>query len=306
MFGKIAPGASAREELPKRRWPRINPGYLFIAPAVLLMTLLAVYPTFRGVNLSLLRTIKRTRETSYVGFANYTAMLADPIFRKAFKQTLLFSGFSSLGHIVLGFILALVMNTALNRRFMSMCRAVILLPWALSPIVVAIITQLWVYPLTSPITRVLRALRLSAEFAPLARTGSALWTLTAINVWQFTPFYMLMILAGLQTIDPGLYDAAKVDGASLVQRIRYVTIPHVREALLTSALFDLVTTAAYFDLIWVTTQGGPVRSTEVLATYTYRLAFWSMDWNRATTAGMILLVLCIATSAVVVVQMQRG
>jgi ABC-type sugar transport system permease subunit len=106
-------------------------------------------------------------------------------------------------------------------------------------------------------------------------------------------------------MDPELHDAAKVDGASVLQRIRYLTLPHVRDLILTLSLFDLVTTAAYFDLIWVTTQGGPVRSTEVLATYIYRIAFGTMDWNRASAIGMILLVLCIGISAVVLIQMQR-
>jgi ABC-type sugar transport system permease subunit len=75
--------------------------------------------------------------------------------------------------------------------------------------------------------------------------------------------------------------------------------------LLTLSLFDVVTTAAYFDLIWVTTQGGPVRGTEVLATYTYRLAFGTLDWNRSSAVGVILLLLCVALAAVVVIQMQR-
>jgi multiple sugar transport system permease protein len=91
----------------------------------------------------------------------------------------------------------------------------------------------------------------------------------------------------------------------VIQRIRYVTIPHIREMLLTLSLFDLVTTAAYFDLIWVTTQGGPVRSTEVLATYTYRRAFSNMDWNQAAAVGLILLVLCIAIAAAVVALMDN-
>ena len=101
-----------------------------------------------------------------------------------------------------------------------------------------------------------------------------MWTLVGVQVWQFTPFFMLMILAGLQTMDPELHDAAQVDGANMWQRIRHVTVPHLREQLLTLALFDMVTLAAYFDLIWVATEGGPVRSTEVVATYIFREASW--------------------------------
>ncbi len=295
--------AAISAQLPRRL--RINAGYLFVAPAVLLIFLLAIYPTFRVIHLSLLETNRRTGEIAFVGFANYARILTDPVFHKAFKQTMIFSVFSSVGHILLGLILALIMNSNLNRRVLSTCRALILLPWALSPIVVAIIAQLWAYPPISPVAKILAALGSTAEFAPLASPRTALWSLTAINVWQFTPFYMLMILAGLQSLDPELIDAAKVDGATALQRIFYVIIPHIREQLLTLSLFDLVTTAAYFDLIWVTTQGGPVRSTEVLATYTYRRAFANMDWNVASAVGVILLLLCIGIAALVVVQMQR-
>jgi multiple sugar transport system permease protein len=284
---------------------RLNPGYIFIAPALILIVLMAVYPTFRVLYLSVMDYSRASKEMVFVGLENYVKILTDLNFQKSFLQTLKFSFFSSIGHVLLGLILALVMNAGLNRRFVNTSRALILLPWALSPIVVAILAQLWTYPLISPIAKILESFGYQGEFNPLGRTGSALWTLIIINVWQFTPFFMLMTLAGLQTIDPTLDDSAKVDGASWLQKTRYITIPHIRNLLLTLLLFDLVTTAAYFDLIWVTTQGGPVRSTEVLATYTYRTGFLTLDWNRAATVGVVLLVLCIGLAALVVVQMRE-
>ena len=260
---------------------RINPGYFFIAPALILVVLMAVYPTFRVTYLSVMDFSRVSKEMVFVGSENYTKIFADANFQKAFWQTLRFSLFSSIGHVVLGLSLALILNAGLNRRFVNTSRALILLPWALSPIVVAILAQLWTYPLISPVAKILESFGYAGEFNPLGRTGSALWTLIGINIWQFTPFFMLMILAGLQTMDPELNDAARVDGASTTQKIRFITIPHIRNLLLVLLLFDLVTTAAYFDLIWVTTQGGPVRSTEVLATYTYRTGFFSLrSFNR--------------------------
>lgn len=284
---------------------RISPGYLFIAPAIILIILMAVYPTFRVVYLSVLDYSRESKEMVFVGMDNYTKIIADANFQKTLGQTLNFSLFSTVGHVLFGLILALIMNAGLNQRFVNTSRALILLPWALSPVVVAILAQLWSYPLISPIAKILESLGYAVEFNPLGRTGSALWTLIIINVWQFTPFFMLMMLAGLQTIDPALDDAAMVDGASMIQKIRYITIPHLRNLILTLLLFDLVTTAAYFDLIWVTTQGGPVRSTEVLATYIYRIGFLTLDWNRAATVGVILLVLCIGLAALVVFQLRE-
>lgn len=304
MSVKSITGDSQAPIHPKPR-RQLNAGYLFVAPAVVLIVLLAAYPTLQVIYLSLFKVVRATGKTEFIGLGNYAAIVGDPVFRKALQQTLFFSALSSLGHVGLGLLLALGMNATLNRKFVAICRSAILLPWALSPIVVAIVVQLWAYPLTSPIPKLLKLFGVSSEFAPLASPKTALWSITAVNIWQFTPFFMLMILAGLQTLDPELLDAAKVDGSSLLQRIWYVSIPHIREVLLTLTLFDLVTTAAYFDLIWVTTQGGPVRSTEVLATYTYRIAFYNMNWNLAAAAGVILLILCIIVAAVVVAQMQR-
>ncbi len=299
---EVLRGAGA---VPRHRRRKINSGYLFVAPAVLLILALAVYPTLSVFVMSLQATERGTGATSFVGLANYATLVNDPVFRQAFQQAVFFSVVSSAGHIFIGLVLALAMNASLNRRFIDICRSVILLPWALSPIVVAIVLKLWAYPLTSPVPKLFKPFGLFQDFAPIADPGTALWSISIVNIWQFTPFYMLMILAGLQTLDPELLDAAKVDGASALQRIRYITIPHVREVLLTLALFDLVTTAAYFDLIWITTQGGPVRSTEVLATYTYRLAFFNMNWNLASASGVILLLLSMAIAAIVVVEMQR-
>jgi multiple sugar transport system permease protein len=284
---------------------RMSPGYVFVLPAVLLIILFAVYPMFYVARMSLTRIVRTTGESYGVGIQNYLDMFATPLFVKAVRQTVVFASFSSLGHVVLGLILALGLNANLNRRFLTICRTAILLPWALSPIVVAIIAQLWAYPLISPIAKILKAAGSTAEFLPLGRPGSALWTIVGINIWQFTPFFILMILAGLQTLDPELPEAAKVDGASPLRIIRHVTIPHLRRVLMTLALFDFVTTAAYFDLIWVTTQGGPVRGTEVLATYTYRLAFLNMDWNRAATSGMVLLLVSTTIALLITFYMER-
>jgi multiple sugar transport system permease protein len=93
----------------------------------------------------------------------------------------------------------------------------------------------------------------------------------------------------MQSIDPGLYEAAIVDGASAWQQIRFLTLPALRNLFLTLGIFDLITTAAYFDLTWIMTQGGPINSTEILPTWIYREAFLSFEFGKAAAIGMILL-----------------
>lgn len=283
-----------------------SPGYLFIAPAVILVALISLYPIYRVIFLSVMEFSRRTLDYTFVGLQYYIGLLGNPFFYQILKQTLFFSFYSTLGHIGLGFLIALAMNSNLNRRFVSGCRALILLPWALSPIVVAMIAQIWTHPLISPVGQLLRMTGSTSPFMPLGHPDTALTALIMINIWQFTPFYMLMILAALQTIDPEMHEAAKVDGASGFQRVRFITLPQIRNVLLTLTLFDLVTTAAFFDLIWVTTQGGPVRTTEVLATYIYRAGFLTLDWPRAAAASVILLILVFVLAIAITIIIRSG
>lgn len=294
-----------RESPRKPKWLRINAGYLFVAPAVLLIILITAYPTYKIFEMSVHRLNRRTQETSFVGAQNFIETFKDPVFKTALKQTLIFTGVGAIGHMGLGFLLALLLNASLNRTVMGISRSLILLPWVMSPTVVAILTQLWGHPLISPIAKILENFGWQGTFMPLGQVNTALYAIIIINIWQYTPFYMLMILVGLQTMDEELHMAAKVDGANDLQRIRYITWPHIRNVVLTFTLLDLVINAAYFDLIWIATQGGPMRSTEVLATYTYRLAFQSLNWNMASVVGIVLLVLSLALAIVVMTLMRR-
>jgi multiple sugar transport system permease protein len=275
----------------KTKINRINPGYFFIAPAIILIGLMTIFPTYKVIEMSFHKLNRRTQEVSYVGLNNFQDVVNDKHFHTAMKQTMIFTGWGVLGHMGLGLILALFLNSNLNNSVSSVCRSLILLPWVISPPVVAILSQLWGHPLISPIGKILASFGWSGNFMPLGSVEYALPTIIIINIWQFTPFYMLMILANLQTIDEELYSAAMVDGANYFQKIRFITLPHIKNVLLTFTLFSMVVNAAYFDLIWIATQGGPIRVTEILATYTYRLAFQSLDWNKASVVGIALLLL---------------
>lgn len=269
---------------------KINPGYFYIAPAIILIILMTIFPTYKIFEMSIHKLNRRTEEVTFVGANNFVETFRDPHFHTALRQTLIFTGAGVLGHIGLGFLLALLLDSKLNRTVLGISRSLILLPWVISPPVIAILTQLWGHPLISPIGKLLSSLGWQGNFMPLGSVDYALLSIIIINIWQFTPFYMLMILANLQTIDKELYSAAKVDGANYFQRVRYVSVPHIRNVILTFTLFSLVVNASYFDLIWIATQGGPIRVTEVLATYTYRLAFQTLNWNKASVVGIVLLV----------------
>ncbi|NLN70946.1 MAG: sugar ABC transporter permease [Chloroflexi bacterium] len=289
----------------KTRSNRINQGYLFIAPTVILILFLTIYPTFKIFDMSMHRLNRRTQEITFVGIDNFVETFKDPHFHTAFKQTLIFTFFGVIGHMGLGLALALLLNSKLNQTVERVSRSLILLPWVISPSVVAILTQLWGHPLISPIAKILASFGWKGTFTPLGSVDYALLSIIIINVWQYTPYYMLMILANLQTLDNELIWAAEVDGANGIQKILYIVMPHIRDVMLTFTLYSLVVNAAYFDLIWIATQGGPIRVTEVLATYTYRLAFQSLNWNKASVVGIVLLALS-AVLSVIVLSLMRS
>jgi multiple sugar transport system permease protein len=178
-------------------------------------------------------------------------------------------------------------------------RTIFLVPWAITPTVVAILFRLVLHPQVGPIAIFLKSIGSQIVFAPLGQTNTALLFVTLTNVWMFTPFYMLMILSALQAIDVGLYEAAVVDGANGSQQIFFITIPSIRNLLLTLMMFDFVSTAAYFDLTWIMTQGGPVLSSEIIPTWVYRTAFQSFEFGKASAIGMILFTISVIVSIIV-------
>lgn len=291
-----------------KKGPKINPKYIkyfFILPAIFYIALFTIYPTIRIIFMSFTELVKSRDTSIFVGLSNYKLILTDPVFYIALKNTLYFIGVGTLGHIGLGVLVALLLNSKLNRTVINVSRSLILLPWVLSPTVIAAITQLWAHPLFSPIAKFLEIFKWTGVFEPLGSTKTALLTLTIVNIWQYMPFYMLMILAKLQTIDQYIIDAAKVDGVNSFQQFVYITWPHIRNVVLTFTLFALVSNAAYFDLIWVSTKGGPVRSTEVLATYLYRKAFLGLDWSESSVIAVLLLVISFSISAIVIKLMKK-
>lgn len=281
-------------------------GYLFISPAMIFFTIMAIFPTLYVLYLSF-HTSPRGRPNllEFAGLANYIEAFQTPILKEIVSHTLTFSLGSSLLHLLFGFLFALLLNSQMNRRFLTFCRALLLAPWAISPAVVAMVWRLLSHPDISPIGQILSSINPAWSFSPLASTDSALLMLTAINTWHFTPFYMLLLLSGIQAINPELYEISKIDGASWFHRIRYITLPLIRRLILTLLLFDILTTAVYFDLIWITTRGGPAGATEVLSTFTYRQAFLSFDFGFAAAISMILFAVSILLSFLLISLMER-
>jgi multiple sugar transport system permease protein len=286
---------------------RISAAYWFVLPAMLFFILLAIYPSAFVLFLSFFATGKGTAiSAARPSLSNFFAVWKNPNFGKFMLQTFLYAGGATLLHTLLGFTFALILNILpLNSTYIRSMRTVFLIPWAITPTVVAILFRLILHPQVGPIAIFLKFIGSPIVFGPLGQPDWALLAVTLTNVWMFTPFYMLMILSAMQAVDPGLYEAAVVDGANGPQQIFFITIPSIRNTLLTLGMFDFVTTAAYFDLTWIMTQGGPVNSSEIIPTWVYRTAFQSFEFGKASAIGMILFSISVVVSIIALRAMDK-
>jgi multiple sugar transport system permease protein len=241
---------------------------------------------------SLMDGVITHRNPAFVGFDNYAQVLTDPVFYVAAKNTLVFTAFSVVAHFAIGLTFALMLNSPLlGRRTTALFRVLYVLPWLFTVAIVAVLWRLLLSP-NGVVNYLFGAFGLTDGATEwLADPSSALATVTFINIWSGYPFFMVSLLAGLQGIPRDLYEAAKVDGAGGWQRFRNVTIPQLRPIIISMALLDFIWTSQQFPLIWMTTGGGPINATEVLSTFTYKLAFTSYDFSVASAAAVLVLLL---------------
>jgi ABC-type sugar transport system permease subunit len=265
---------------------------ILVAPAVAVVLLVALFPILWTAWESLHRHDLRLPWLGqpFLGPANYVELLGDARFRQALGHTLFFTAGSVTLELALGLALALAMHRAVRGR--TLVRAAVLVPWALPTVVSAL---LWRFIFEGPAGLANRALAglgmLRAPVVWLAEDPGAWVPILAADVWKSTPFVALLLLAGLQSIDPGLYEAARIDGASAWQRFRWVTLPLLRPALLVAVVFRSLDALRVFDLIYVLTGGGPGTATEPIALYTFDTLFQRLRFGYGSALSMVVFVL---------------
>jgi multiple sugar transport system permease protein len=170
-------------------------------------------------------------------------------------------------------------------------RAVYILPWLFTAAIIAVIWRMLLNP-NGVINYALVGLGITdTRIEWLASVDLSLYAVTFINIWAGYPFFMMSLLAGLQGISTDLYEAALVDGANPVQKFLHITIPQLKPIIISMLLLDLIWTSQQFALIWMTTGGGPINVTEMLSTFTYKLAFSRTEFALASTSAVIILLL---------------
>lgn len=268
---------------------RLEP-YLLISPTMLVILGLMVVPIVIVIGYSLMDNVVTNPTPKFVGLANYASILSDPAFWGAAVNTLVFTVGSVVAHMVIGMVFAMMLNSKTMARVpRAIFRAIYILPWIFTASVVAVLWRLLLDP-SGVINYVFTSSGILHEAIPwLATPSTALLAVTVINIWSGYPFFMISLLAGLQGVPSDLYEAARVDGAGFYRQFANVTLPALKPILYSMALLDLLWTTQQFTLIWATTGGGPLGLTEMLSTFTYRLAFNAYQFSMAATSAVIVL-----------------
>ena len=244
------PGRRRRKSRLQRRQARL--GWLLLLPALAVVAFVAIYPLGKTIYQSFTNQefLAGIEPTKWVGLQNYRDLWHDTIFRQSVWETIKFTLITVSFEFVLGMIIALVVNSNFKGR--GAMRAAMLVPWAI-PTVVSAQMWKWMYdPIFGPIDDAgVRLHILSHPVAWIAQSNTALWAVSAVDIWKTTPFVALLLLAGLQVIPHDLYEAAGVDGASKLHQFWRITLPLLRPAILVALIFRTLDALRVFDIFYV-------------------------------------------------------
>lgn len=259
------------------------PGLIWVAPALLVLAVLSIYPLIYLIKVSL---------TDVHGFtiANYIRLFHDRLFAVAGGQTLLYAAVALTLEFFLGLALALLVDSLSRGR--ALIRVGLLAPMLLPPVVAAVIWRLIYNPGFGVLNGVLRQIGINtANLTWTNGRSTALLSVILVDVWEWTPFLFLLLTAGLQAIPAEPLEAARVDGASYWQTLRDVILPLLKPTILLALLLRSMDLLRIFDQIFLLTQGGPGSATETASLYIYRTAFRFSNFGYAAAMSFVGLVI---------------
>ncbi len=268
---------------------RLTP-YGFITPASLTILVLVVYPILYGIYISFFDT-NLVNKWNFVGLKYYFDALTDTSFLHSLYKTLVFTVSVVSGHFLLGFLFASILNMEL--RFRTIFRGILILPWLFPDVVIAYLYKWILNTQGGIINELLIHFNLIQEpLGWLSTSATAFPCVILVSIWKGYPLVMVQILAGIQTISNDMYEAADIDGATMWQKFRFITVPALKPILTTILILDTVWVFKQFTLIWLMTSGGPGSSTMVSAIEIYKNAFSYFKYGLASAQSVYILVIC--------------
>ena len=273
---------------------RLTP-YIFAAPAVLIMLFGLLYPVVEALRLAFyeVRLGEQITPQAFRGLAIFAEALSDSSVQKSMAVTLQFSAIVVLIEMVLGVGLALILEKPL--RGMMVFRTLLVLPMMIAPICVGLIWRYMFDVNVGPINGWLSTFGLKPAW--LAEPGLAFFAICVTDIWQFTPFVFILALAGLQGLDQSSIEAAKMDGASTLQIIRYVKLPLLAPILMITVLMRVIDALRGLEVVYAMTNGGPGLSTELFSLHIYKSAFVTQRMGHSAALSVGLLIVTTALSA---------
>lgn len=277
------PDRAVRRPGPRRGWWM---PWVFLAPGLLLALVFKFLPMIEGIRLSLYE-VQPFLGDQWVGLDNYRTVLTDERFQEAFGHTLILGVGQTIGAIVVGFLLAILLEG--QARSLWLLRTAAFLPVVTAMAVVGEIWRLLYLPTSDGFVNSILGLLGFGPLPFLDSPDSALASVMAVGVWVGAPYNMVIILAGLAGVERSLYEAAAVDGASTWQRLRHITLPALRPAISIVLTLAAIRGLRIFTEVYVLTGGGPAGSTEVWMTRVFSLGFERNDIGVASASSMLLL-----------------
>ncbi|MHB8089433.1 MAG: carbohydrate ABC transporter permease [Anaerolineaceae bacterium] len=265
-------------------------------PSIIALSVLSIYPFLTAVQSSFYNVSTITRETTFASLDNYIYILKSELFWESLKRSFIWT-FSNVSiQLVIAVLISLVLHQELKGR--NFARGLVLIPYLIPSIVVAIVWRFMLNPTVGVINYLLVEIFhiIDEPIMWLIKPESALWTVILVGIWKYTPFMIILILGRLQCTPLELYDAAKIDGANTLQVFWYITFAWLKPVILVAAMLRTIWLFNHFDLVYLMAFGGPMNTTTTVPVLIYRAAFEEMRMGRASAISMYLvIILLIAT-----------
>ncbi len=288
-----------------RRRKQLEP-YTLLLPALGILALFFFSPAVVNIVLSFFSVslFELGRGGQWVGLSNFSRLLQDPLTWLALKNTVFWLTLATVGfRLFFGLVLALLLNSSVFKRWhiSGLARSLVLIPWVTPP-VVAVAAWQWLlqarYGVINQIGIELGILNDGIPF--LVRSSTVWWAIVTIIVWRELPFVVIALLAGLQSMPEEIYEAARIDGATEWRLLRHITLPLLRPVLAVVTLLTTIWSFNNFLYVWLTTRGGPGKSTQVLATQMYMEAFVNYKLGYGASVGVLMSIIMLLFSIVYV------
>lgn len=283
---------------PTRRLLTSEHPFLWLLPIVALLLFIGIFPLLYNVWNSFREFNPMSGRVEPVGLENWQRLLTDVRAFEALRTTAVYVSAALLIEFVLGLAIAVLLDS--GPWLAGLWQSMLILPMVVPPTVAAVMFKVLENPDNGALSYYLQAWGITSKGEPLLG-GTGRYAIPAVlipDVWQWTPFFVLVLLAGLKALPSEPLEASQVDGASRWQTFWHVTLPMLRPMIAIAVLFRLVDLLKVFDYIYVMTSGGPGTRTEVLSFYAYQRSFTTIEWGYGSVLGLVILVLAIVVANV--------